>query len=68
MNIVFYEKQGVFKLDTPNTSYVMGLAGRKLLGHIYYDPSAQHRAKLCAGFGISSVNTGFAAQRSHKFF
>lgn len=38
MNIVFDETQGVFKLDTPNTSYVMGLADGKWLGHIYYGP------------------------------
>lgn len=38
MNIVFDEKQGIFKLDTPNTSYVMALADGKWLGHVYYGP------------------------------
>lgn len=34
--ISFNEKNKVFKLDTKNTSYVMGLADEKYLGHIYY--------------------------------
>ena len=25
MSIVFYEKERLFKLDTPNTSYIMGI-------------------------------------------
>ena len=39
MNILFDEKNGIFKLDTPNTSYVMGLADQKWLGHIYWGAS-----------------------------
>lgn len=34
--IIFDEKQKVFKLDTQTTSYVMGIADGKYLGHIYY--------------------------------
>ncbi len=34
--IVFNEKTKIFKLDTKATSYVMGLADGKYLGHIYY--------------------------------
>ena len=34
--IYFSEKHQVFKLDTPNTSYVIGLADQKFVGHIYY--------------------------------
>lgn len=36
MNIIFDKQQDVFKLDTPNSSYVMGLADHRWLGHIYY--------------------------------
>ena len=34
--IIFDEINSVFKLDTNTTSYVMGLADGKYLGHIYY--------------------------------
>ncbi len=34
--ITFDEKTKIFKLDTPNTSYVMGIADNRYLGHVYY--------------------------------
>ena len=35
--IHYYEKEGVFKLDTPHTSYLIGIVDEeKFLGHIYY--------------------------------
>lgn len=36
MNIIFDEKNKVFKLDTPNTSYIMAIIDEKYLGHVYY--------------------------------
>lgn len=37
MGITFYEKERIFKLDTPKTSYLIGIAGElKFVGHIYY--------------------------------
>ena len=37
MSINYEEKTGVFKLDTPNTSYILGLVDReRFVGHIYY--------------------------------
>jgi len=37
MGIVFCEKERLFKLDTPNTSYIIGLvASEGFLGHVYY--------------------------------
>lgn len=39
MNIQYFEKEKLFKLDTPNTSYVFGIAGeRGYLVHLYYGP------------------------------
>ena len=38
MNIQFDEKQGIFKLDTPNTSYCIGLAEGRWPGQVYYGP------------------------------
>ena len=34
--IRFMEEQQVFWLDTPNTSYVIGISDGKYVGHIYY--------------------------------
>ncbi|MCD8325882.1 MAG: alpha-galactosidase [Lachnospiraceae bacterium] len=34
--ITFDEKNQVFQLDTPNTSYLIGIVDGKYLGHIYY--------------------------------
>lgn len=34
--ITFNQKTNVFQLDTPTTSYIMGIADGKYLGHIYY--------------------------------
>ncbi len=34
--ITFDEKTRVLKLDTPNTSYLIGIVDEKYLGHIYY--------------------------------
>lgn len=38
MNIIFDERHGIFKLDTPNCSYCMVLAEDRWLGHVYYGP------------------------------
>ena len=45
--IRFYHEENIFKLDTPNTSYVMGIACGKYLTHVYY------------GKYINSVNLGY---------
>lgn len=34
--IAYDEQHGVFRLDTPHTSYCMGLVDGKYLGHLYY--------------------------------
>lgn len=37
MSIIFNEQQKIFKLDTPNTSYLIGIVDEnQYLGHIYY--------------------------------
>ena len=37
MGITFYEKERIFKLDTPNTTYLIGIVGKLgFFGHIYY--------------------------------
>lgn len=34
--VIYDENKKIFKLDTQTTSYVMGLADEKYLGHVYY--------------------------------
>ena len=37
MSINYREKESTFQLDTPNSSYILGLADKeKFAGHIYY--------------------------------
>ena len=39
MSITYFEKERIFKLDTPNTSYIMGVVDEEgFLGHIYDGP------------------------------
>ena len=35
MGIYFDEEKKIFKLDTENTSYLIGLTGEGYVGHIY---------------------------------
>ena len=37
MSITYFENERIFKLDTPNTSYIMGIVDEEnFLGHVYY--------------------------------
>ncbi len=38
MGIRIYEKEQIFQIDTPNTTYLMGVTRGKYLGHMYYGP------------------------------
>ncbi len=38
MNIVFDSQTGVFRMDTPRTSYVCAVMDHKWLGNVYYGP------------------------------
>lgn len=42
MNIIFDEKQRVFKLDTQSTSYCIGLTKEGYIGHVYYGKKLSH--------------------------
>ena len=40
MNITYNEKNRIFKLDTPHTSYCIGVVDEEnFLGHVYYGRS-----------------------------
>ena len=37
MAVVYHEKERIFKLDTPNTSYIIGIVDEEnFVGHVYY--------------------------------
>lgn len=47
MGISYFEKERVFQIQTPHSSYLIGIAGEGWLGHIYYgarmeDPGAAY--------------------------
>ncbi|HOE09731.1 MAG TPA: glycoside hydrolase family 36 N-terminal domain-containing protein, partial [Treponemataceae bacterium] len=64
MSIAFYEKEGVFKLDTKNTTYALGLIdNEKFIAHVYYgkklaqeDRDLQYLARINEHPFIPSVN------------
>jgi len=42
MNITYFDKERIFKLDTPNTSYLLGIVDEEnFIGHIYYGKRLQ---------------------------
>lgn len=42
MNVTYFEKERIFKLDTPNTSYLLGIVDEEnFIGHIYYGKRLQ---------------------------
>lgn len=36
MGIAYFEKERVFQIQTPNTTYLCGIGGKDYLGHMYY--------------------------------
>lgn len=64
MGIVFYEKEGVFRLDTKNTTYALGLIdNEKFASHLYYgkklgqnDSDLQYLARINEFPFVPSVN------------
>ena len=53
MAITYFEKERIFKLDTPGSSYVIGIVDKEnFVGHVYYGKklhicSARERDRLC---------------------
>lgn len=58
MAITYFEKERIFKLDTPNSSYVIGIVDKEnFVGHVYYGKklrdaniaycSVQEKDRLC---------------------
>lgn len=60
MGIRFDEKNKIFQINTPNTTYLMGIAQGKYLGHLYYGK----RTESCDGVYLMRTGTGEAAEHS----
>ncbi len=64
MSITFYENEGVFRLDTKNTTYVLGLVdNEKFISHVYYgkklgeqDKDLKYLARIHEHPFVPSVN------------
>lgn len=59
--IFFDEKKQIWKLDTPNTSYILGVVDGKYLAHLYYgakvaDTDLSYLLRLSEGSGVPSKN------------
>ena len=49
MNINYFEKERVFKLDTKNTSYLIGVVDQENFpGHIYYGKKIEEKKEELA--------------------
>lgn len=60
MGITYFEEERVFQIQTPNTTYLCGIAGKDWLGHIYYGKRmGDHRA------GFLTANRSFRGFRLH---
>lgn len=44
MGIRIYEEEKIFQISTPNTTYLMGVAEEKFLGHMYYGKRLENGA------------------------
>lgn len=54
MSITYFEKERVFKLDTPSTSYVIGIACEEgFVGHLYYGKRLDSIAGITENFRLS---------------
>ena len=62
MNIQYYENAKTFKLDTPNTSYMIGIVDEeKFIGHMYYgkkvsDEQLEYLLRIKEGPFVPSEN------------
>lgn len=62
MGIRFDEENKIFQINTPNTTYLMGVAQGKYLGHLYYGK----RMESCDGAYLMRMSAGEAAKHSYR--
>lgn len=48
MGISFYEKEGLFQLDTKTTTYLIGIVDGAYVGHVYYGKRLSGCQGACA--------------------
>ena len=62
MGITYFEKERIFKLDTKNTSYVIGIVDKEgFVGHAYYgkklgDDALSYLMRIYESFGTPETN------------
>lgn len=67
MAIHFLPDAGTFKLDTRNTSYIMGLTQEGYLGHLYYGPYLRHPCSM-QGFRLKEYPSPAVLRREKLAF
>lgn len=56
MGITYLEQKQLFKLDTPQTTYVISIVGNeKYLGHVYYGKKLEHTAGIDAALRLEEI-------------
>lgn len=56
MGITYLEQKRLFKLDTPQTTYVISIVGsEKYLGHVYYGKKLEHTAGIDAALRLEEI-------------
>ncbi len=59
MGIVYYEQDRIFKLDTPRTSYLIGVVDEEgFLGHIYYGKKVSGHELFYPQLGVKTMLYG----------
>ena len=53
MSITYFEKEQIFHLQTPNTSYVLGVLDGKHLLHLYYGKRIDEYSSILDNFPVA---------------
>ena len=65
MAIIYNEKNHIFKLDTKNTSYLIGISPEGYVGHVYYGEKLAHED---AYYLLRTEEPPFTPSKNEIFF
>ncbi len=70
MSVTYNERERMFRLDTPRTTYLLCVTGgRRLVGHVYYGPTVpDDNMGYLLGMGEEPVSPGMDARDLAGFF
>lgn len=63
MNIIYDEARRIFKLDTANTTYLIGLTREGYVGHIYYGKRLTH---ACGAYRLRTEERPFTPATNQR--